>query len=331
MPTGCPICLGGPPEPRFRVAFPAPGPAGRQVWPLREEPGVPHWVIAHCPSCGVRFPDPLPTSAEIQDFYARQQQPSDWELEHYVNIRDESVATWADTAEKLTRLNGGPGRALEVGCAAGHLLQGLVQHRWDVLGVEASPKFSAEVKRRGLPVHEGVLATLPPQAAPFDVVAMFDVLEHLQDPVADLVLSRRLLRPDGRLVLATCDIGSFAARWYGLAWRHLLISHTFYWTRRALEAALGRAGFEVVDVSSVRYWDPEPARERRELAAELGKLGARKTLQRTWMPLARRSARLRDAQARLTRGRLDFPRLEHKVGDQAAVSDVILVVARPAA
>jgi len=198
---------------------------------------------------------------------------------------------------------------LEVGCASGHLLSGAMQHGWDVMGVEASPKFSTEAKRRGLPVHEGELATLPAGTTLYTLVVMTDVLEHLRDPVADLTRCRDLLEPGGLLVVATCDIGSFAARYYGLRWRQLVISHTYYWTIQSLRIAFDRAGFDTVGVSAMRYWDPDPTAERRRWARELGKLLVRKTLQIGWMPLANRSARVRDAHGRLTNGRLDFGRL----------------------
>jgi SAM-dependent methyltransferase len=217
---------------------------------------------------------------------------------------------------------------LEVGCAAGHLLAGAVEHGWEVMGVEASPKFSAEVKRRGLPVHAGVLATLPPEEGGYDLVVMTDVLEHLRDPVADLRLCHARLKPGGILVLATCDIGSFAARYYGLRWRQLVISHTFYWTKPSLRIALDRAGFDALDISSMRYWDPDPRLERTRWLREFTKMSARKILQLSWMRLAQNSAALRGAQDRLTRGRLDYDRLEHKVGDQAVMADVTLIVGR---
>jgi SAM-dependent methyltransferase len=276
----------------------------------------------------VHFVDPMPSEAEIVGFYAEQMEPNEWEIEHYVHVRSEEAVAWNRFAERLTRLNGGPGRMLEVGCAAGHLLAGAIDHGWQVMGVEASPKFSAETQRRGLPVHAGVLANLPADDVGYDLVVMTDVLEHLRDPVADLVLCHRRLKPGGLLVVATCDIGSFAARYYRLKWRQLVISHTFYWSKASLRIALDRSGFDTLDLSSMRYWDPDPQLERSRWLREFTKLAARKTLQVSWMRLAQHSRALRSAHGHLTRGRLDFERLEHKVGDQAVMADVALIVGR---
>ncbi len=324
----CPICSAPRTRPRFRVAFPDPAPNLRRTWGLHDTPDVPCWTIAGCASCGVHFADPVPSPEDVRRFYSDQLDPSPWEMEHYVDVRHESVVAWEEFAGRLTRLNGGPGRLLEVGCAAGHLLAGAVQHGWEAFGIEASPKFSQIAQRRGLEVHEGVLATVPSDPASYDLVVMTDVLEHLSDPIADLKLCHRLLRPDGLIVIATCNIGSLAARYYGLRWRQLVISHTFYWTKRSLGVALAKAGFDTVALSSMRYWDPDPRLERRRWRRELIKLLARKALQVSWMPLASRSQTLRDAHATLTRGRLDFEKLRHKVGDQAVMADVTLVVGK---
>ena len=324
----CPICGAQGVEARFRLAFPERSFDGRHAWPLREKPDVPHWTVAACRSCGVHFADPMPSDDEIVRFYREQVEPNEWEMEHYVHVRPEEVAAWSAFAERLTRLNGRPGRMLEVGCAAGHLLSGAIEHGWDVMGVEASPKFSTEVKRRGLPVHDGVLATLPEGQGLYDLVVMTDVLEHLRDPVADLARCRDLLKPGGLLVIATCDIGSLAARYYGLRWRQLVISHTYYWTNASLRIALDRAGLDTVALSSMRYWDPDPTLQRRRWVREFTKMFGRKVLQIAWMPLAGRSTKLRDAHGKLTNGRLDFGRLQHKVGNQASMADVVLIVGR---
>jgi SAM-dependent methyltransferase len=319
----CPICGSRSLEPRFRVAFPAFGPNLTYVWPLTENPPVASWTITRCGSCHLQFPNPFPSREEIDDYYSTQLIHNEWEELHYVAETEERAAGWAKVADRLTRLNGGPGDLLEVGPAAGHLLQAAQRSGWSVTGVEASPKFTRILRERGLPYHEGTLATFETDRR-FDVIVMLDVLEHLHDPVRDLARCAELLGEGGLLVVATCDIDSFAARYYGLRWRQIVISHTFYWTKPALDVALRRAGLEARHFSSVRWWDPDPRRERVEWLAELAKLLVRKTVQMTWMPLARNSERARSFQ-------VSHPALDHwldyKVGAQAVMSDVILVVA----
>jgi len=295
------------------------------VWPLNVEPPVPAWTIFGCVDCGVHFPNPFPTADVIREYYEHQLVHNEWEELHYVAESPERAAGWSKVVTRLTRLNGGPGDLLEVGPAAGHLMKAARNQGWSVMGVEASPKFTRILRERGLPFHEGTLESYETPGR-FDLIVMLDVLEHLHDPVADLGRCADLLRPGGSLVVATCDIGSFAARYYGLQWRQIVISHVFYWTRRSLDIALRRAGLEPHRFSSVRWWDPDPRRERAEWMKEFGKLIVRKGVQLTWMPLARTVA----AAASFQQSHPAFDHwLGYKIGDQAVMSEVLLAVARP--
>ncbi len=323
----CLICGSSLLSPRFRVAFPDFGPDLTYVWPLEVEPPVSYWTISRCGTCGVHFPNPFPSSDEIRDYYGMQLVHNEWEEVHYVEETKERAAGWSRVVSRLTRLNGGPGELLEVGPAAGHLMKAAANQGWSVTGVEASPKFTRILRERGLPYHEGTLATFDRDRR-FDVIVMLDVLEHLHDPIADLARCAELLQPDGLIVVATCDIGSFAARYYGLRWRQIAISHTFYWTKVSLDNALRRAGLEARHFSSVRWWDPDPTRERLEWLREFAKLLVRKGIQLTWIPLTRNIEQARSFQ----RGHPTFDHwLDYKVGNQAVMSEVVLVVAgRPA-
>ena len=102
-------------------------------------------------------------------------------------------------------------------------------------------------QNKGLTVHVGELHTENLPADRFDVVLSSHVLEHVYDPVAMLRECRRVLKPRGRLVLATPNLDSWGHCTYRRNWvaldppRHL---HIF--TPRALLAALAKAGFQLM-------------------------------------------------------------------------------------
>jgi SAM-dependent methyltransferase len=92
-------------------------------------------------------------------------------------------------------------------------------------------------------------------AETFDVVCMWDTIEHLAAP--DEVLSRAaaLLRPGGTLYLTTGDIGSWNARWRGPRWRQIHPpSHVNYFSRRTIVTVLDRTGYDVVGLERARYY-----------------------------------------------------------------------------
>jgi SAM-dependent methyltransferase len=119
---------------------------------------------------------------------------------------------------------------------------------WEAVGIEPSGWGVAEARKRNLNVIEGTLASAALPEASFDVVTMWDVVEHLTDPLSELRHTHRILRPGGLLVLHTMDIESLFARLMGQHWPWLMEMHLYYFTRRTLQAMLEAAGFEMVRV-----------------------------------------------------------------------------------
>jgi len=326
----CPICGGGDYEPLFQVPFPCHTSLKGNGFPLDIKLDVPAWRIVRCSECSVRYPNPLPTKEAIHRYYADQQEPNDWEMINYVEIPEKARQSWSGFAERLTRLNGKPGSILEIGCAAGWLLDGARKLGWDAHGIEASPKFQKYAESTlKLPVRLGTIESVDFGEKKFDVIVNTDVIEHLYDPVADLKRLRKLMKPGGYLVMATCDIGSPCAQFWGLNWRQIVISHTFYWTKQSMTVALERAGFRVERFSEPRYWHPVWRMEQARKLREIAKLIARFVLLKTYVPLAGRNLWMQKLVKTLSAGKLDHEGMLYRIGDQPVLGDVMLVVARP--
>jgi SAM-dependent methyltransferase len=198
-----------------------------------------------------------------------------------------------------------------------------------VAGIEAAPKFQRYASAKlGLPVQLGTIESLRQRFdSEFDVIFMRDVLEHLYDPIRALHHLRSLLAPDGVIVIETMNIGSAAARFYGLTWRQIVCSHTFYWTKQSLEMAVDAAGLQPVYWSDPRYWDPDRRREQRNRIREILKLVARIILVFGYVRPANRLSLWRTLPERLTGGRVSEAALRFKVGDQPVLGDVLLCIA----
>ena len=139
------------------------------------------------------------------------------------------------------------GRLLDVGCAAGFFLAEARAH-YDVQGVELSTWSSAYARDRlQLPVITGTLMQAALPADRFDVVTLWDVIEHVPDPVPLLAEAARVLKPGGRLVLTTGDWGSAYAQQRGADW-HLMTPpwHLTMFSRATLARAAARAGLRPV-------------------------------------------------------------------------------------
>jgi 2-polyprenyl-3-methyl-5-hydroxy-6-metoxy-1,4-benzoquinol methylase len=152
---------------------------------------------------------------------------------------------WA-TDVRLRHLPG-PGRGrrlLDVGCGDGGFLRLAQACGWQVEGVDPDPQAVAEGRRQGLPLREGGLEAFAGQAACFDHITLSHVIEHVHDPLALLADCHRLLRPGGRLWIATPNIDSAGHAHHGRFWRgleaprHLVLFH-----EAGLRRLLAQAGF----------------------------------------------------------------------------------------
>lgn len=139
---------------------------------------------------------------------------------------------------------------LDVGSAMGGFMKVASNEGFNVEGVEVS-EFGAQYTRAqlGLKVHCSSLRDASLPAEQFDVVTMWDVIEHLRDPKENIAEVARILRPGGTCFITTGDVSSFYARTLGKRW-HLLTppQHLFYFTPKSLSHVLEQQGLIVKEI-----------------------------------------------------------------------------------
>jgi SAM-dependent methyltransferase len=138
------------------------------------------------------------------------------------------------------------GKLLELGCAYGFFLQA-VQPYFEVSGIERVAEAAEHARRSGLNVLCGMADENNMQrGAPFDVIVLFDVIEHLPEPQATLALCERHLNPGGIVVIATGDFASLLARLTGRHWRLMTPpQHLWFFTRVSLRRMANSVGLSL--------------------------------------------------------------------------------------
>lgn len=142
------------------------------------------------------------------------------------------------------------GRLLDVGAATGFFVALAKERGWDAEGVEISDHAAQTARSRGLKVYTGTLVEVPSSPGSYAVITLFDVIEHVSNPRADLVRVASLLAPGGTVVLITPDAGSLLAKGLRTRW-HLVVppEHLFYFTKKSMRVLLESLGFEVRTVA----------------------------------------------------------------------------------
>lgn len=133
-----------------------------------------------------------------------------------------------------------PRAVLDLGCGVGGFLAGLAELGGRVFPADLDRESLVVCRERGFP--DGVVSdgyALPYRDASFDLVALFDAIEHIEDDARALAEVARVLRPGGRVVV------SVPAYPFLFANNDRVARHCRRYTRTTLAAALSRAGFEL--------------------------------------------------------------------------------------
>lgn len=148
-------------------------------------------------------------------------------------------------------------RVLEIGCSAGQFLDAIKDQVAACVGNEFNEDEAAFVRTQlGIEVYGDPLEQTPLEPASFDLIAAFQVLEHVDAPLAFLASVRRYLRPGGTLCIEVPNLhdalltvyrnDAYADFWFREP-------HVFYYTPETLRRVLARAGLTGTITTTQHY------------------------------------------------------------------------------
>ncbi len=244
-PEGCYLCGGRSLFLRFAGRGPTE-PSGAEAYRCTSFGHGSHPPIWKCRSCGMVSQWPMRQETELLDEYRLVEDPI------YEAERESRYFTFRRV---LRALGAGDGRTLlDVGAYCGYFLDVAREGGFRPEGLELSKWAADRARSLGFPVHGETLADRAATGASYDTITMWDVVEHMADPRAELESAFRLVRPGGTFYLSTVDVGSPVARAMGRRWPWLMEMHLHYFDRRTITRLLHEVGFVDVSVSDYTHY-----------------------------------------------------------------------------
>ena len=209
------------------------------------------YSIRSCNACGLRFLWPQPQASELEalygDSYFANTDSGERGYSDYLAQAENHRRLFRDRLTRLPPL-GAAARLLDFGAAAGFFIEQASQNGWHAEGVEINDRmvrYGREVL--GCKISNTDLPRLLANGVRFDIVTMWEVIEHLPDPRETLQDIHELLNPGGYIALTTPDSGSLIAKVLGRRWLgwQKVPEHLFFFDARNLKRLLFDCGFEI--------------------------------------------------------------------------------------
>ena len=233
--------------------------------PQRFGASDPVFGLVRCRGCGLTFLSPRPDPAEMGAYYPNSYylslSPGTASLKkksylrriynyyspsYYYRIRSQLAIVRRQCGERV-------GKVLDIGVGDGCFLEHMRELGWQVEGTDFSPEAARRTSERlgGNTIHVGQIEHLDLNDHGYDLVTLWDVLEHLYQPLDTLRRVHSLLKPGGVLLVNVPNLASLESRLLGRDWGHLDIPrHLFHFTPSSLRKIFETAGFGEVRLTT---------------------------------------------------------------------------------
>lgn len=184
----------------------------------------------------------------LEDYYEKEFFDNTYGGLHQEKGQRTAYEKFAYRLQEIEKLKSEKGTILDVGCSFGYFLDAARSRGWKPVGVEIgeyAARFAQETLKLEVHVSDVRQGDLPSNC--FDVICLWDVLEHLDEPLAVLNHLHHLMKKEGLLVFNTPDVDSYIRKLQGLRWRCFIPPiHVTYYGPRAVKALLERTGFRLL-------------------------------------------------------------------------------------
>ena len=143
---------------------------------------------------------------------------------------------------------------LDVGAGTGYFSRAAQKKGWTVTGIEpnSSARRLANSKAIRSVFDTSKLHELPKKS--FDVITLWHVLEHLPNLEEDIKLFHKLLKPNGRIVVAVPNFKSFDAIYFKAHWAAYDVPrHLWHFSQKSISNLFAKKNMKVVKIKPMLF------------------------------------------------------------------------------
>jgi 2-polyprenyl-3-methyl-5-hydroxy-6-metoxy-1,4-benzoquinol methylase len=199
-----------------------------------------------CKNCHLIYMNPMEKVSKTNEYYCKAKNT------HAPTIRESYLRTAKSQVRLIQKYAHGT-NLLDIGCAQGFFLFSASKAGYNIKGIEIS-RDAAEYARRefGLDVEAKPFEELQFPENHFDVVTLWQVLEHVPYPLIVLKEVHRILKPEGLLVVSTPNIEGIPSKILRKRWWDIKRLHINQFSTKTLKDILQNAEFKNISAASYR-------------------------------------------------------------------------------
>ena len=214
--------------------------------------------ILRCLNCCLEAVNPIPDKTNLKTTYdlemrghSSKTSRNDPLFKTYIAQHIEREKSFNKIYKKrlhlIERFSQRKGNLLDVGCGAGFFLNYASSKGWNVNGIDLLDEYIQFAKEKLMIENVRCLSLEEAQFAEhfFDVVTLWDLIEHLPKPLQELKKINRLLKLGGHLAIWTPNVKNsifMKEHWTG----YITYQHLYFFSLKTLGQLLKRAGFKIV-------------------------------------------------------------------------------------
>lgn len=213
--------------------------------------------ICECLNCGLLYTTPRPDKDRIgeyyksEEYYSHQENKKGFIPRVYENVKKINLKHKYKLASKELEV----GKLLDIGCGVGDFLHTAESHGWVCTGVEPSQEAIAVAKKRikGNIIQGEELEKISDET--FEVITMWHVLEHVDDLKWQIAQLQRLIKKEGRIIIAVPNYKSYDAYFYKDKWAAYDVPrHLNHFNKETIVKIFKINGLELIETDKLS-WD----------------------------------------------------------------------------